>query len=185
MSGGRFISQIDKNAVKVILATLILIGIDVYFLFTGFSGKSGRFWILLIVNFISIFILSSHLQRIYLRIKLRILQNKKGATESERAMRKEEIDTVENKIDFMEKIESGKIFIINPDTGIVGVEKNGVIEDLNKKQREYYANMMKFQDIDKKKIWKNRKYYTRENEITHEARFGYKVTKGKNKSMEK
>jgi hypothetical protein len=53
----------------------------------------------------------------------------------------------------MEKIESGKIFIINPDTGNVGVEKNGVIEDLNKKQREYYANMMKFQDIDKKKIW--------------------------------
>ena len=99
MSGGRFISQIDKNAVKVILATLILIGIDVYFLFTGFSGKSGRFWILLIVNFIS-------------------------------------------------------IFIINPDTGNVGVEKNGLIEDLNKKQREYYANMMKFQDIDKKKYGK-------------------------------
>jgi len=98
MSGGQFISQIDKNAVKVILATLILIGIDVYFLFTGFSGKSGRFWILLIVNFISIFILFSHLQRIYLRIKLRILQNKKGGNESERAMRKEEIDTVENKI---------------------------------------------------------------------------------------
>jgi hypothetical protein len=100
-------------------------------------------------------------------------------------MRKEEIDTIENKIDFMEKIESGKVFIINPDTGNVGVEKNGVIEDLNKKQREYYANMMKFQDIDKKKIWKNRKYYTRENEITQEARFGYKVTKGKNKSKEK
>ena len=119
------------------------------YLYTNFGILP--FWILLIVNFISIFILFSHLQRIYLRIKLRILQNKKGGNESERAMRKEEIDTVENKIDFMEKIESGKIFIINPDTGNVGVEKNGVIEDLNKKQREYYANMMKFQDIDKKK----------------------------------
>ncbi len=176
MSGGRFISQIDKNAVKVILATLILIVIDVYFLFTGFSGKSGRFWILLIVNFISIFILFSHLQRIYLRIQLRILQNKKGGTESERAMRKEEIDTIENKIDFMEKIESGKMFMINPDTGDV---------ELNKKQREYYANMTMFQDIDKKKIRKNRKYYTRGNEITQEARFGYKITKGKTKSKEK
>ena len=30
---------------------------------------------------------------------------------------------------------------------------------------------MIFQDIDKKKIRKNRKYYTRENEITQEARF--------------
>ena len=42
-----------------------------------------------------------------------------------------------------------------------------------------YKIEMKFQDIDKKKIWKNRKYYTRENEITQEARFGYKVTRGK------